>query len=189
MLKESQRWVGYLHEVKIFQSTDNARRQEALDEMRETNRVVIDAFQEMRFPIRVLRDPQHSNVFVRSCIQAFCDADMSADISEVRFPFLKFAQIESSNRISEAPICVWWCGWQHGAGRCMGISGKYVCHSFIINESYKCTCLDACVQTCLCVCVCVFVCLRIWTHLEAFGRQITLSVAPSRTECKSLFKI
>ena len=41
--------------------------------------------------------------------------------------------------------------------RC-GVSGtceiiNNICHSFIINESYKCTCLDACVQKCLRMCI------------------------------------
>jgi hypothetical protein len=121
--KECDRWNGYLHSVKVFQSTNNALRQEALDVQREGNRAAINACQEIRFPTRVLSDPNHSNVFVRSCIQAWCDADM-ADMAEVRFSFLKFAQF--SNRISKAPICVWWYGWQHGAGRCMGISGTHI---------------------------------------------------------------
>ena len=37
-----------------------------------------------------------------------------------------------------------------------------ICHSFIINEPYKRTCLDACVHTCVCVCVCVCVCTRVF---------------------------
>jgi len=85
--KEVKRWSGYLHDVKIFQSTDNAMRQEALDAQREVNRAAIEACQEMRFPVRVLSDVNHSNVFVRSCIQAYCDADV-VDMSEVRFSFL-----------------------------------------------------------------------------------------------------
>ena len=91
MDKECQRWISYLQNVKIFQSTDNAKRQEALDEQRENNKKVIDACQESRFPIRVLSDPGHSSVFVNACIQGFCDSDM-VDCAKVRFPLLKFAQ-------------------------------------------------------------------------------------------------
>ena len=87
--KECVRWEGYIHDVKVFQSTSNALRQEALDVHREKNRVAIDAYQELRFPIRVLTDENYTNVFVRSCIQANCDAQ-EADMSEVRFSFLKF---------------------------------------------------------------------------------------------------
>ena len=45
-----------------------------------------------------------------------------------------------------------------------------ICHSFIINELYKRTCVDACVQNCLhvCVCVCVCVCLCVCVCARVF---------------------
>ena len=114
--KETDRWVSYVHDVKIFTSTNNAMKQEALDAQRDINRKAIQAYQELRFPTRVLTSLDHSNVFVRSCIQGFCDHDCS-NPDMVRFSFLKFGQF--SNRISKAPICVWWYEWQHGTRRCM----------------------------------------------------------------------
>ena len=112
--KEVDRWLSYLHDVKLFHSTTNAQKQEALDIMRDTNRVAVQACQESRFPIRVLSNLDHSNVFARASIQEFCDIDC-ADKDAVRFSFLKFGQF--SNRISKAPICVWWYEWQYGARR------------------------------------------------------------------------
>jgi len=42
-----------------------------------------------------------------------------------------------------------------------------ICHSFIINEAYKCTCLDACLQTCLCTCACVSLCVCFFVFVFA----------------------
>jgi hypothetical protein len=56
---------------------------------------------------------------------------------------------------------------RHGvSGTCEIINN--ICHSFIINESYKCICLDACVQKCLRMCVCVFVCVCVCLCLFVF---------------------
>ena len=60
------------------------------------------------------------------------------------------------------------CSWNttsHLFGACNIINN--ICHSFIINELYKCKCLDAwhCVQNCVRTCVCVFVCVCVCAHV------------------------
>jgi len=71
--EEVATWTSYLNHVKIFSAKTHAMKEHAKDEIKESNRTLVEREQERRFPIRTLDETGHVPTFVQSSVQAWCD--------------------------------------------------------------------------------------------------------------------